>query len=255
MPCAMEALSLKHWTAREGLYQLFIPQFTLLPGGRCLHGHPTYALLSPHTVPTPSSLGNCPHWPRTHCYTASSPSIPTPLCFPHCHNTVWASQVALLVKNLPANAGDAGLIPGSGRSPGGGTSNPLQYSCPENSTDRGAWWAAVHGVTRSRTRLSDWACTHTTLRLKEGRWGQNTKAEGKHCHSRTQAVPRVRLLASRRRQLQYQPPAAPASSSLLRHRPPAHYWVFCAHPPGLCILLWAVALSPWGLSENLYTKS
>ena len=48
------------------------------------------------------------------------------------------------VKNLPANAGDArdiGLIPGSGRSPERGNGYPLQYSCPENSTDRGAWWA------------------------------------------------------------------------------------------------------------------
>ena len=55
-------------------------------------------------------------------------------------------------KNLPANAGDArhiGLIPGSGRSPGGGHSNPLQCSCLENPMDRGAWWATVHGVTES----------------------------------------------------------------------------------------------------------
>ena len=53
-----------------------------------------------------------------------------------------ASQVALVVKNLTANAGDIrdmGLIPGWGRSPGGGHGNPLQYSCPENSMDRGAW--------------------------------------------------------------------------------------------------------------------
>ena len=53
------------------------------------------------------------------------------------------------------NAGDLGSIPGSGRSPGGGNGYPLQYSCLENSMDRGAWWAAVHGVTKSRTRLSD----------------------------------------------------------------------------------------------------
>ena len=58
-------------------------------------------------------------------------------------------------KNLPATAGDSGFIPGSGRSPGEGTGNPLQYSCPENSMDRGAWQAAVHGVAESRTRLSD----------------------------------------------------------------------------------------------------
>ena len=51
-----------------------------------------------------------------------------------------------VVKNLPANAGDAGSIPGSGRSPGERNGNPLQYSCLENPTDRGAWRAIVHGV-------------------------------------------------------------------------------------------------------------
>ena len=58
------------------------------------------------------------------------------------------SQVALVVKKPPANAGDirdTGSIPGSGRSPGGGHRNPLQYSCLENPMDRGAWQAAVHG--------------------------------------------------------------------------------------------------------------
>ena len=53
-------------------------------------------------------------------------------------------------------AGDLGLIPGLGRSPKEGHGSPLQYSCLENSVDRGAWWAVVHGVTKSRTRLSDW---------------------------------------------------------------------------------------------------
>ena len=52
-----------------------------------------------------------------------------------------------VVKNPPVNAGDAGLIPGSGRSPEGGKSNPHQYSCLENPMDRGAWRATVHGVT------------------------------------------------------------------------------------------------------------
>ena len=63
-----------------------------------------------------------------------------------------------MVKNLPANVGDArgvGLIPGSGRSPGEGNSSPLQYSHLENSMDRGAWWATVHGVASSQTQLSD----------------------------------------------------------------------------------------------------
>ena len=57
-----------------------------------------------------------------------------------------------MVKNPPANAGDArdaGLIPGSGRSPGVGNRSPLQYSCLENPVDRGAWQAAVHGVAES----------------------------------------------------------------------------------------------------------
>ena len=54
-----------------------------------------------------------------------------------------------VVKNPLANAGDAGLNPGSGRSPGDGNGNPLQYSCLENPTDRGGWWVQVHGVTES----------------------------------------------------------------------------------------------------------
>ena len=65
-----------------------------------------------------------------------------------------ASRVVLLIKNLPTNAGDvryAGLIPESGRSPEGGHSNPLQYSCLENPTDRGVQQATVHSVTKSRT--------------------------------------------------------------------------------------------------------
>ena len=53
------------------------------------------------------------------------------------------------------NAGDPGSIPGSGRSPGEGNGNPLQDSCLENPMDREAWWAIVHGVVKSQTRLSD----------------------------------------------------------------------------------------------------
>ena len=65
-----------------------------------------------------------------------------------------ASQVALVVKKPPANAGDIrdmGSIPGSGRSPGEGHSNLLQYSCLENPMDRGAWQAAVHWVTQTQS--------------------------------------------------------------------------------------------------------
>ena len=54
-------------------------------------------------------------------------------------------------KESAHNVGDPGSIPGSGRSPGEGNGNPLQYSCLENSKDRGVWWAIVHGVTKSDT--------------------------------------------------------------------------------------------------------
>ena len=73
-----------------------------------------------------------------------------------------AFQVLLEVKNPPANAGDTrdmASVLGLGRSPGGGHGNPLQYSCLENPLDRGAWWATVHTVARSRTWLSDLAST------------------------------------------------------------------------------------------------
>ena len=56
-----------------------------------------------------------------------------------------------VVNNLPANSGDAGSIPGLGRSPGEGNGNPLQYSCLENPVNRGAWQATIHGVIKSQT--------------------------------------------------------------------------------------------------------
>ena len=60
-----------------------------------------------------------------------------------------------MVENPPAAAGGAGLIPGSGRSPGGGTGNPLQYSFPGNPKDKGSWWATVHGVVKQLARFSN----------------------------------------------------------------------------------------------------
>ena len=72
-------------------------------------------------------------------------------CLQRCEQD-WASQVALVVKNLPVKAGDirdAGLIPGLDRSPGGGHGNPFQYSRLENPMDRGAWWVTVCGVAES----------------------------------------------------------------------------------------------------------
>ena len=75
----------------------------------------------------------------------------------------------MVVKNLPANAGDArdvGSTPESGRSPGGGNGNPLQYSCLKNLMDRGVWSATVHGVAKSQTRLST-AQQQTTLIMQQ----------------------------------------------------------------------------------------
>ena len=67
---------------------------------------------------------------------------------------------ALVVKNPLANAGDMGLIPGSGRSPGGGNGNPLWYSCLENPMDRGAWQAAVHRIAEpDTTEVTSLTCT------------------------------------------------------------------------------------------------
>ena len=76
-------------------------------------------------------------------------------------HSIFLSQVVLVVKNPPANSGDTrevGSYPGWGRSSGGGNGNLLQYSCLENFMDRGAWWATVHGVTKSQT----WLSTSTT---------------------------------------------------------------------------------------------
>ena len=72
----------------------------------------------------------------------------------------WASLVAQLLKNPHTKAGDTGSIPGSGKSPGDGNGNPLQYSCLGNPMDRGAWWAIVQGVAKSQIRLSTQAHTH-----------------------------------------------------------------------------------------------
>ena len=71
-----------------------------------------------------------------------------------------------MVKNPPSNAGDVkdgDSVPGSGRSPGGGNDNPLQYYCLENFVDSGAWWAAVHGG-QKESDMTEHACVCTELR-------------------------------------------------------------------------------------------
>ena len=66
-------------------------------------------------------------------------------------------------KESACSAGDLGSIPVSGRSPGEGNGNPLQYSCLENSMDGGAWWATVHGVAKSWTQLSNFTFTFSLI--------------------------------------------------------------------------------------------
>ena len=77
----------------------------------------------------------------------------------HDWSDLAAAAGGLEGKASACDAGDPGSIPGSGRSPGEGNGNPLQYSCLENPMDGGAWCAAVHGVAKSRTRLSDFTFT------------------------------------------------------------------------------------------------
>ena len=78
-----------------------------------------------------------------------------------------ASLVAQMARNLSARQETPGLIPGLGRSPGEGNGNPLQYSCLKNPMDRRAWWATVHGVAKSWTRLSAQSHGQTHERTEE----------------------------------------------------------------------------------------
>ena len=103
-------------------------------------------------------------------------------------------QVALVVKNPSASAGDvrdSGSVPGSGKYPGGGHGNPLEYSCLENSMDRGAWRATVHKVAKSWTQLSN--LVHTPSRWVLGRLSPlqlktYTKQDPHHWHHRPSPV-------------------------------------------------------------------
>ena len=106
--------------------------------------------------------------------------------------TVWKFLKILKIE-LPyskvsaCNAGDPGSIPGSRRSPGEGNGNPLQYSCLGNSTDRGDWWATIHGVAESWTQLSN--LTHTIHQFYFGVFikrnqSTNSKIYVPHAHCR-----------------------------------------------------------------------
>ena len=100
-----------------------------------------------------------------------------PCSFTHCLWLLlcWALQVAPVVRDPLANAGDirdVSSVSGSGGSPGEGHGNPLQYSCLENPMNRGAWWATVHGEAKESDMMEVTSCTHTqAFMLKWQRWG------------------------------------------------------------------------------------
>ena len=108
-------------------------------------------------------------WPvRRGLYISSAVYRERPsLVVDHCYS--WGFPGGSVVESPPANAGDSGSIPGLGRCPGGGHGNRLRYSCLENPVDRGAWWATVHGVTKSRTRLNESIVTGTVT-WKKGKF-------------------------------------------------------------------------------------
>ena len=118
-------------------------------------------------------------------------SLPAALLYPftEAYLLIWASQAALVVKNLPASAGDirdVSSIPGSGRSPREGHGNPLQHSSLENPMDKEAWWATVHRVTKSRTRLSDFTSFLQYIVLYLKKWPKHLN--GKFTNGATQNI-------------------------------------------------------------------
>ena len=98
--------------------------------------------------------------------------------------TIQLCSFHIVGKESACSAGDPGSVPRSGRSPGEGNGNPLQYSCPDNPMDQGAWGATVHGVAKSRTLLSDFSssalCAHTSkvmLKILQARLQQYVSRE------------------------------------------------------------------------------
>ena len=119
----------------------------------------------PNSNPNPNPNSKRRMCPNVHCSTISiartwkqpkGPSTDEWIKMYYIHMGIPGDSE---VKASACNAGDRGLIPGSGIFPEEGNGNPLQYSCLENPMDRGAWWATVHGVAKSQTRLSNFTFT------------------------------------------------------------------------------------------------
>ena len=135
----MEALGEDHFLAFSSFWKLLHIPWLLAPSS-------IFRLSTIGSSPSPTAIALVVH--------LLPPSSTTYMCLCVYIHIYMGFQVALAVKNLPANTGDVGdegLIPGSGRSPGGGHGNPLQYLSLENPMDRGAWLAMVHRVAKSWT--------------------------------------------------------------------------------------------------------
>ena len=117
---------------------------------------------------------------------------------------------AQYVKHPPANAANLGLIPGSGRSPGVGNGNPLQYACLKTLMDRGAWWATVYAVTKNWTQLSNWTTTRAKIHFINWLW--NIHLESRRDPSLSSSLPSW--------------PSAATSAQLLlvKGKPPVSGW-------------------------------
>ena len=132
--------------------------------GSSVHGILQARILEWVAIPSPGDLLNPGIEPRSLTLPAdslSSKPAKSPLTYSSYYHKGFPGGSG--VKASAHNAGDLGSIPGSGRSPGDGNGNPLQYSCLENPMDGGAWWATVHGVTKSWTRLSNFTYYHKFL--------------------------------------------------------------------------------------------
>ena len=152
----------------------------------------------------------------------SSSFTSTHILFPHALQYTPKRERGSDRKESACNAGDLGLIPGSRRSPDEGKGYPLEYSCLENPTDRGAWWATVHGVAESRTQLSDW---HSSLLDEEQQNLTNGKNSGLlvllllfglHCVACGNSVPDRRWSPW--------PPSLPVEVRSLNHRTSGESW-------------------------------
>ena len=153
----------------------FLPPSVPCPGHRACT-NPVWLTLVISKPPQPSP---CWTWPSSRKFftekyhksklikTEKPRASPGLVIFLH-HSECWGDfPGGSVAKDPPANARDTGSIPGLGRSAGVGSDNPLQYSCLGNPEDRGAWWATVHGVARSRTRLKQLSvCARYTAGLQ-----------------------------------------------------------------------------------------